>query len=122
MSLRPGIGASAVWDIASTFMEFNLEQSEIDVPSHLRHGKKLLPLGRYLRKKVREAIGREANTPAEVLEAQKEEVRALYEAAQGDSPRSALSASRFKQAIIDEGSQRVLQIEGRNRLKRKRIL
>lgn len=53
MSLRPGIGADAMHDVASTVLEFNLVEREGDVPSALRHGKRIMPLGRYLRRKLR---------------------------------------------------------------------
>lgn len=48
MSLRPGIGADAMWDVASVMMQYRLSK----VPTQLRHGSKLLPLGRYLRSKL----------------------------------------------------------------------
>lgn len=59
-SNRPGIAALAVEDIAdvltssagATYISFN-----DDVPSSLSHGTKKLPLGRYLKKKLREKLG-----------------------------------------------------------------
>ena len=42
-------------------------------------GKKILPLGRYLRRKLRTLIGKDENTPPEVLEAYYEEMWALFE-------------------------------------------
>lgn len=53
MSLKPGIGADAMHDVASTVLEFNLVEREGDVPSSLRHGKRIMPLGRYLRRQLR---------------------------------------------------------------------
>lgn len=80
MSLRPGIGALAVPAVAKTLRQFNLDKSQADVPSALRHGKKILPLGRYLRQKLRDELGIEK---PEVLDpyAQKEvlRVRSLVE-------------------------------------------
>lgn len=63
MSLRPGIGAAALDEVASELMRLGLDQTEADVPSALRHGKTILPLGPHLRRKLREKIGREKNTP-----------------------------------------------------------
>lgn len=57
MSLVPGIGADAMWDAASVMMQYKLEEKGI--PSQLRHGRKMLPLGRYLRKKLAEMVGHE---------------------------------------------------------------
>lgn len=71
MSLRPGLGAGFVPEIASTLMENGLEKTLVDVPATLRHGRKEWPLGRYLRQKLRQQIGRDAKAPevedAEVL-------------------------------------------------------
>lgn len=54
MSLRPGIGADALWDVASVMMQYSLEKQ---LPSQLRHGAKLLPLGRYLRNRLSKVLG-----------------------------------------------------------------
>lgn len=75
MSLRPGIGAGLMDDVASTllFQEFDRE----DVPSVLRHGKKMQPLGRYLRQRLRERIGRDKGVPAAVVERMANEMQPL---------------------------------------------
>lgn len=71
-SLRPGIGHDAMWDVASTLLQSNRNGSLIDqladVPTGLRHGNKILPLGRYLRRKLRGMVGREETTPQEVMD------------------------------------------------------
>lgn len=59
MSLRPGIGGDAVFDVADVLMRFGLDETMLDVPVALQHGMKKLPLGRYLRKRLREAIGKD---------------------------------------------------------------
>lgn len=59
MSLRPGIGHSALPEIASQLMSFNLENTQPDVPSALRHGGRLFPLGRYLRRELRKMVGKD---------------------------------------------------------------
>jgi len=51
MSLRPGIGATAIKEIAAACTLHNLT-----VPVGLRHGSKILPLGRYLRRKIAEKL------------------------------------------------------------------
>lgn len=59
MSLKPGIGADAMADVATDFWE-PLGQEYIyrtgDVPMSINHGKKALPLGRYLRQKLRDEL------------------------------------------------------------------
>lgn len=60
MSLRPGIGASAMKDVAEVLTSeagCNAILSKGDVPDVLQHGRKKFPLGRYLRHKLREEVG-----------------------------------------------------------------
>lgn len=54
MSLKPGIGCGALDVIEMTLKEHDLLGG--DVPTVLRHGKKIYPLGRYLRSKLRERL------------------------------------------------------------------
>lgn len=67
MSLRPGIGATAMWNVASELMRYNLEEAR-DVPLALRSGGKIAPIGRYLRGKVREMVGKDKKAPAWALQ------------------------------------------------------
>lgn len=77
-----GIGLGAMHDVASSFLQFNLEKREADVPSALRSGKSTyLPLGKYLRKNLRKMVGFDENTPPEILAEYEAEVQALYDAA-----------------------------------------
>lgn len=111
MSLRPGIGADAVFDIASDLMKYGLDD-ESDVPTSLRHGKSNLPLGRYLRRRLREAIGKDGGTPEKVMEEMAEEMRPLREAAFNAS-------SSFASEIVKAGSGRYAQIKARNDIYKK---
>lgn len=52
MSLRPGIGA---WSASSICEALPID--EIDAPTGLRHGKSVLPLGRYITGKVKDELG-----------------------------------------------------------------
>lgn len=59
MSLRPGIGALSVVQVAEALQNKHGWDSILrtnDVPVSLRHGRKDMPLGRYLRMKMREAL------------------------------------------------------------------
>lgn len=80
MSLRPGIGAAFMDEVASTFMEYNLD-NQPDVPNRLLHSGRPRPLGRYLTRRLRERLGRSPNAPEETVNAQIEKLRPLYEAA-----------------------------------------
>lgn len=76
-----GLGRSALHEVASQLMAFNLDTTQSDVPVALRHGSRTLPLGRYLRRELRAMIGKEKNAPQATLEKIAEEMRPLREAA-----------------------------------------
>lgn len=114
MSLRPGIGCYAMDDVADVLMKFNLDVSQGDVPSTLRHGRRALPLGRYLVGKLRERIGKDAKAPQAVLDALEEAVRPLREAARNSS-----EVPSLKGQVLEFNNQKFLQFSGRQKLKRK---
>lgn len=76
-SNRPGIGFHAMHDVASELMRLDLDASQADVPSALRHGSRLLPLGRYLTHKLREMVGKDGKAPPEVLAERAKKMQAL---------------------------------------------
>lgn len=114
MSLRPGIGAMAMHDVADTILRHGLEQ--FDVPTALRHGSKLLPLGRYLRRRLREHVGLAPGAPPEALaQLEKETLQAVQDYT-GIDPRTVDPVVRktfFKNALVDAGNQRVLNAAAR---------
>lgn len=114
MSLRPGIGADATHDIASTLIQFRLDETQADVPVSLRHGNKMLPLGRYLRRKIRKYIGQDEKAPQQVIDAQQAEVRVLYESALRDP-----TFVSIKTALVDADKQKVLTMEAKQRIHKK---
>lgn len=111
MSLRPGIGHDFMHEVASTMLSFNLDQSQADVPSALRHGNRTLPLGRYLRNKLRTMIGKEGKAPQETLDEQAEEMRPLLEAARADPENPSLRGQ-----IVKASKSKVLQMEARSKI------
>lgn len=113
MSLRPGIGLGMMHELASTLMEHKLDERMIDVPTSLQHGSKKFPLNRYLRRKLREFIGRSPDCPPEALAQAKEELRPLREAA-------FVSSTSLKAAILEESTGRRIQIENREKIFKKR--
>lgn len=76
MSLRPGIGAGVMDDLASVLLQYDSEELE-DVPTVLRHGMKMMPLGRYLRKRLRLRMDRDEKTPKVVSDARAAEMQPL---------------------------------------------
>lgn len=115
MSNRPGIGYDALHELASELMRLNLDTSQGDVPVTLRHGSRLLPLGRYLRVKLRKLIGKDEKTPDEILALLKEELRPVQE--------TAFTASRsFASEIQKDRHQAALNFAAKQSLKPKRNL
>lgn len=116
-SLRPGIGAL----VTDQLVEFICSEDGAndlintgDVPSVLRHGKKILPLGRYLRRKLREKYGFEnVGSPQEVLRKLDEEMsRVLEEALEKPENRS----KPFGQILQEKCKQKILSLEARQKI------
>lgn len=105
MSLRPGIGSGALKAVAATITRYNLLDCAGDVPVTLRHGTSEYPLGRYLRKQLRKALGLNEKSP-HVLSAkasyahfhsdQNKALRALQEASQLDPKNPSLKSQLLK--------------------------
>lgn len=79
MSLRPGIGALSVSQIASALQDFGrLPGDHGDVPKVLTHGRANWPLGRYMRSKMRGAMGMHPGEPEDVTYKKTAELLNLY--------------------------------------------
>lgn len=91
MSLRPGIGAGAIPDVASVVMQYRSDAQLLasDVPATLTHGGKEKPLGRYLRKMLRRHCGIPENAPAQVVEALRQGLLPVFDYARAHTPRGA---------------------------------
>lgn len=114
MSFRPGIGAGAMDDLAellTTQHGSKIVANAGDVPMSLQHGNKSLPLGRYLRKKLRENLGYELDqNQAKGLRQKTEEMQALFKA------RGATTPWTKKQAIISANRAKVRNMEVRHKI------
>lgn len=96
MSNRGGLGLPRIGDIAEGIKFHGLEYLDTCA---LLSGNKRKPLGRYLTRKLREALGKDGDTPKEVLEAMAAELLPLREAA-FDASRS------FQKEVIAAGQQK----------------
>lgn len=112
MSLKPGIGAGFMWEVASDLIKYQQADRMVDVPASLGHARKDAPLGRYLRRQLREMIGRASSTPQAVLETMAAEMLPLRESAFN-------SSSSFKEEVIKAGAGRFANFEARQQLFRK---
>lgn len=113
MSLRPGIGGDALWDVASTILAFDLDQRG-DVPAGLRHASRELPLGRYLRRRLRKLVGKDEAAPAATIDQAREALRPLWEVASG-APQGFKGAS-FKSLYLDATETKYTQMKVRQKI------
>lgn len=116
MSLRPGIGAGAMGPLADTLNDTHgaaFIGATGDVPGALLHGRKKMPLGRYLRRKLRDELGfAEIGGQPRVAQLQAEELRALSETEGG--------IARVLEKKFKESAVKILQVEGRAAIYAKR--
>ena len=121
MSLRPGIGGDAMHEVASQLMRYGLEETMVDVPNALRHGRKLLPLGRYLRKRLRLMTGGDGKVPEAAVEELRKELQPMLEAAEAIVPRGIphayeLRKSNFGDQLDKAAAGKVASIEAKERI------
>lgn len=114
MSLRPGIGAGFMDEVASVLMEHNLDVTQEDVPQTLQHGRRKWPLGRYLRQQLRIRVGLPKNNP-KALQKYQEELYPLQVAAKRSTEFPSL-----KQHIIRANTGGRIKLESKAFRNRKR--
>lgn len=113
MSLRPGIGADAMCDVADSMLRFDLATSQTDVPVSLAHGRRTLPLGRYLRRQLRIQLGRDEKAPDSAINEQDRQMQELRSAA--------FEASRPLKAVVVEAFKgRIASMEAREKIYRQK--
>lgn len=118
MSLRPGIGFDALWEVADVIMKYGLDKKIGDVPTNVMIGKKQMPYGRYLRRKLRELIGNDPSSVRGVFE--DEEMLALWEAAKVATPSGGeVRRNLFKNMLLDAGEQRIANMTARLKIFKK---
>lgn len=124
MSLRPGIGAPAMTVLRDALNNqtglTELRQTG-DVPRQLRLGRQAIPLARYLRAKLREAL--------ELDDSETSNARDAYSLSVSDEVRALLTSSleagevaSVSQLIARRDHQRILNAESRAKLKGQRSL
>lgn len=115
MSLRPGLGMMAMHDLADVILRLDLDHSEPDVPSGLRRGKKIWPLGRYLRQQLRLLTGKDKNAPPAALLEAAARLLPMRLAAHSDEENPS-----FKAHVVEAFAQDVRNREARQKLYSKR--
>lgn len=126
MSLKPGIGAGAIKDISASLLStdagFRMLVALNDVPHALNYGSKMMPLGRYLKGKLRHETGMLQDLSNYHLDKWKREidlVRANKDSQkmlvlQENFLRSKASSSKsFTTYMLEMKQQKILNIESR---------
>lgn len=110
MSLKPGIGADMMHDVASVMLDPRFADQE--TPRSLRHGSQEKPLGRYLRRKLAEATGKEIDAE-KALRDQFERLRPMHEEARR-------SEKSFKTVVLEAHAQAALNKVTKAKLRKKK--
>jgi len=117
MSLKPGIGALAVpkiIDVLTSHYGSDEVMCNKDVPLYLKTGRKKMPLGRYLREKMRLAYGfTEKTTPPESLASFAETMRELFKKTLADPANHNKS---LEEILVQENKQKILNIENKTKI------
>lgn len=122
-SLKPGIGALNLDGLVNTLTtdfgaDYLIENG--DVPTQLQHGAKKWPLGRYLRRKLRETLGfPEKGAPPEKLLEYKKTLQSLLQTHLGDqkiSKNSDVRKSQILWVLDKENSQKILNLETKQKI------
>lgn len=123
MSRRPGIGADAMAPVAEAIINSHaadLSEWDGDVPHALAYGKQKVPLGRYLRTKLRRFYGFEDTAaPKDWLQKKSAEVHAMSEVyyASGEFERTGI---HFAESQRQTRLQKVLNMSQLTTIHRKR--
>lgn len=115
MSLKPGLGFSAMWDIADALLRYELDASQPDVPESLRHGMKALPLGRYLRRHLRKMVGKDEKASQAAIDKMVFEMLPMRLSARSDKVDPSL-----KSHLINAGSGRAAGLLARQKIYKQR--
>lgn len=124
MSTRPGIGASAMDDVASVLLEHGfgpemdprlLERNVLDVPNELRQGERRMPLGRYLKNRLRVLVGMEKGVPQVVYDIMEAEMLPVRVAARADETNPSIKAR-----VIEMNAGKCNNVEARAKLRARR--
>ncbi len=113
MSKNPGLAADAMQQVADAIKNpvvFKLVNQSGDVPSYLEYGKKKWPLGRYLRRCLREKMGWPKDPPETSLKEYSEEMCRLFSESFKDVKLSRLPLAGI---VIEKG------IQGRRNLEKR---
>lgn len=119
MSLRPGLGAGFLHDLASTVLEHDVVGKTGDVPTTLRHNGKLMPLGRYLTRRLRVLCGLSPDAPAITIARANAEMQDMHLAAKEATKGlrvKGLYETNFRERLVAKNKGKIAQVEARAKL------
>lgn len=119
MSRRPGIAAGAIEELSElVFSQYGRDEilKTGQLPSVLRHGSSLMPLGRYLRKKLAEAIGTNEKFDDSSKEDFQKQMQALWLDAQDDETLSPEEKLTLKSVLLRKNKQKVASLEAKQKI------
>lgn len=118
-SRRPGVGFPGVAKLASTIRQHVDPKDLVDVPLTIKQGKNNhLPLGRYIRNKLRISLGLPEGAPEDVLQrAWEEQVRPVLELAKKDKRNPSLrQAFAARNAPYEAQLQAKMAMKGKGKI------
>lgn len=118
MSLKPGIGHDFMHEVASTYLSFDLETRQADIPVSLSHGRSAMPLGRYLRRKLRTMVGMDEKPPENAPNTAKEKMHNLLQDKIASTPPGEFWS--IKEVLTGADKGRAASLEYHHKLKAKR--
>lgn len=96
MSRKPGLGHDWAHESASTHLRYDLSAQSGDVVSALRHGSRILPLGKYLTRKLRKYTGQDEKAPQATITKMEATMLPLREAAKNDPENPSVKSQVLK--------------------------
>ena len=106
MSLKNGgIGIKALGPVKDTLIGHGLDVYA-DVPHGIRHGTKVMPLDKYMRRQLRKSLGRPLQAPDQVTHAYSIEMLPLLEASRS-------SEKSVKALVLERDEQKIRDLEAK---------
>lgn len=120
MSLRPGIGGHSAMYLADALRLYGMAENPV-LPATYRFGQRLLPIGKYLRQRVRVALGRDKNASVEEVEEAKARMQPLYEIAARFTDQSLYKTRRVSDVVlykllVEANREKARQVEAREKI------
>lgn len=125
MSLVPGVGYGGLAKLRDAVMKYDFVDKNGDVPFFLGQGRGKIPLGRYLRSKLRILCGYDEKTPEAILARWQQELQVMSGTTEVFASKVPydVKANAFKNGLIEYGAQTARNMKGREAIfKQRKVL